>query len=115
MTVRSARNNNPGNIESNSTAWVGKTGDDGRFVTYATPEHGVRAMGKTLETYQNKHGLTSVNGMINRWAPPNENNTSNYTNFVAERMGVNPNDSVDLSANPELAENAASLYRKDGS
>ena len=24
MTVRSARNNNPGNIESNSTAWVGK-------------------------------------------------------------------------------------------
>ena len=37
MTVRSVRSNNPGNIESNSTAWVGKTGDDGRFVTFATP------------------------------------------------------------------------------
>ncbi len=115
MTVRSARNNNPGNIESNSTAWVGKTGDDGRFVTYATPEHGVRAMGKTLETYQNKHGLTTVNDMINRWAPPNENNTSNYTNFVAERMGVDPNSPVDLSANPELAEKMVSaMIRMEG-
>ena len=104
MTVRSARNNNPGNIESNSTAWVGKTGDDGRFVTYATPEHGVRAMGKTLETYQDKHGLTSVNQMIARWAPPNENNTTNYANFVATEMGISPDAEIDLSANPELAQ-----------
>lgn len=104
MTVRSARNNNPGNIESNSTAWVGKTGDDGRFVTYATPEHGVRAMGKTLETYQNKHGLTTVSQMISRWAPPNENNTTNYATFVASEMGISPDAQIDLSANPELAQ-----------
>ena len=86
MTVRSVRNNNPGNIESNSTDWVGKMGDDGRFIKFATPAHGVRAMAKTLETYQDKHGLTTVNDMINRWAPPNENNTSNYANFVAQRI-----------------------------
>ena len=104
MTVRSQRNNNPGNIESNTTAWAGKTGDDGRFVTYATPEHGVRAMGKTLETYQDKHGLTSVNQMIARWAPPNENNTGNYANFVASEMGISPDAQIDLSANPELAQ-----------
>jgi len=115
MTVRSVRSNNPGNIESNSTAWVGKTGDDGRFVTFATPAHGVRAMGKTLETYQNKHGLTTVNDMINRWAPPNENNTTNYANFVAQRMGVDPNQSIDLSENPELAEKmVTAMIRMEG-
>ena len=115
MTVRSVRSNNPGNIESNSTDWVGKTGDDGRFVTFATPAHGVRAMAKTLETYQDKHGLTTVNDMINRWAPPNENNTSNYANFVAQRMGIDPNQSIDLSKNPELAEKMiTAMIRMEG-
>ena len=80
-----------------------KSGDDGRSVTFDTPEHGVRAMGKTLETYQNKHGLTTVNRMINRWAPPNENNTTNYANFVAQKW-VSPKRKIDLSENPELAQ-----------
>ena len=68
MSVRSARNNNPGNIEANSTKWVGQSGvePEGRFATFDTPAHGVRAMGRTLETYQNKHGLTTVNQMISR-------------------------------------------------
>ena len=61
-------------------------------------------MGKTLETYQNKHGLTTVNQMISRWAPPNENNTTNYANFVASEMGISPDAQIDLSANPELAQ-----------
>ena len=77
--------------------------------------HGVRAMGKTLETYQNKHGLTTVNDMINRWAPSNENNTTNYANFVAQRMGVDPNQSIDLSENPELAEKmVTAMIRMEG-
>ena len=72
-------------------------------------------MGKTLETYQNKHGLTTVNDMINRWAPPNENNTTNYANFVAQRMGVDPNQSIDLSENPELAEKmVTAMIRMEG-
>jgi len=29
MAVRSVRNNNPGNIRSNATAWQGATGGDG--------------------------------------------------------------------------------------
>ena len=106
MSVRSARNNNPGNIEANSTKWVGQSGvePEGRFATFDTPAHGVRAMGRTLETYQNKHGLTTVADMINRWAPPNENNTSNYANFVAGQMGISPNQQIDLSENPALAQ-----------
>ena len=61
-------------------------------------------MGKTLETYQNKHGLTTVSQMISRWAPPNENNTTNYSTFVATEMGISPDAQIDLSANPELAQ-----------
>jgi len=115
MAVRSVRNNNPGNIRTNSTAWKGKTGDDGAFVSFATPEHGVRALGRTLETYQDKHGLNTVEGMIQRWAPPNENNTPGYVDFVANKMGIDKNAPIDLSANPELAEKMVSaMIQKEG-
>lgn len=46
------RNNNPGNIEAGSNPWEGQTGSDGRFATFATPEHGIRALGKNLLSYQ---------------------------------------------------------------
>jgi hypothetical protein len=115
MAVRSVRNNNPGNIRSNATAWQGATGGDGSFVSFATPEHGVRALGKTLETYQDRHGLTDVEGMIQRWAPPNENDTSGYVDFVANKMGIDKNTPIDLSANPELAEKMVSaMIQKEG-
>lgn len=115
MAVRSVRNNNPGNIRTNSTAWKGKTGDDGAFVSFATPEHGVRALGRTLETYQDKHGLNTVEGMIQRWAPPNENDTSGYVDFVANKMGIDKNAPIDLDKNPELAEKmVAAMIQKEG-
>lgn len=101
MAVRSVRNNNPGNIRTNSTKWVGKVGDDGSFVTFASPEKGVRAMAKTLETYQNKHNLKTPAQIIGRYAPPNENNTQSYINAVSEAAGLDPNQEIDLSANPE--------------
>ena len=81
MAVRSVRNNNPGNIRTNSTNWVGKVGDDGSFVNFATKEQGVRALAKTLETYQNKHKLETTAQVIGRWAPPNENDTQGYINL----------------------------------
>ena len=102
MAVRSVRNNNPGNIRTNSTKWVGKVGDDGSFVTFSTPEKGVRAMAKTLETYQDKHNLKTPAQIIGRYAPPNENNTQAYINAVSEAAGLSPNQEIDLSANPEI-------------
>ena len=99
MAVRSVRNNNPGNIRANSTDWNGSVVDDGSFVTFSTPEKGVRAMAKTLETYQNKHGLTTPSQIINRYAPTSENNTSAYISAL-ESAGFPANEPIDLSADP---------------
>ncbi len=116
MTVRSVRNNNPGNIRLTGTQWDGQiSGSDSDFATFATPEHGVRSMVRTLETYQDRHGLGSVRQMISRWAPPNENNTNDYVNFVAGQMGVNPDQTIDLSANPNLQQSmVGAMIRKEG-
>ena len=115
MAVRSVRNNNPGNIRTNSTKWVGKVGDDGSFVNFATKEQGVRALAKTLETYQNKHKLETTAQVIGRWAPPNENDTQGYINFVADAIGKDPNESIDLSSDPVLYEKfVKAMIQKEG-
>jgi hypothetical protein len=43
---------------------------------------GLRAAFKVLRTYIHKHKLTTVEGIINRWAPKSENNTEHYVHRV---------------------------------
>lgn len=115
MAVRSQRNNNPGNIRTNSTAWEGKVGDDGSFVTFATPEHGVRAMVKTLYTYQQRHGKRTLREIISRWAPPNENSTATYISIVSKETGINPDQPIDLRSNPNLTKRLVNaMIRMEG-
>ncbi|UZT50085.1 internal (core) protein [Enterobacter phage 01_vB_Eclo_IJM] len=48
MATRGIRNNNIGNIRVSKDQWEGATGDDGSFVTFDTPDSGVRALAKNL-------------------------------------------------------------------
>jgi len=97
---RGIRNNNPGNIEKSNTKWDGKAkGEDSRFETFATPEYGIRAMAKVLLTYQRKYGINTVEGIINRWAPPVENNTDSYINHVSQMTGLKRDQELDLTKN----------------
>ena len=98
--VLSIRNNNPGNIKNSGTNWDGQIQSDGKFVRFASPEMGVRAMMKTLITYQDKHKLSTVREIISRWAPYGENDTGKYIDFVSQRMGVDPDQDLgDLKNN----------------
>lgn len=94
---RGIRNNNPGNVMKGGDSWQGEVqGNDPRYVTFSTPEAGIRAMAKTLLTYQDKHGLDTVEGIVSRWAPATENNTVAYATSVAKEMGVKPGDPLNL-------------------
>jgi len=81
--------NNPGNIEASSTIWKGeiKPSTHKRFAQFQSMEYGIRAMYKILQTYR-KYLCTSIWSIINRWAPPNENNTLAYVEFVEVRSGI---------------------------
>lgn len=98
--TRGLRNNNPGNIRFGST-WQGMspTQTDPSFIQFATPEYGIRAIGKILDTYAQNYGLNTVAGLINRWAPSSENDTGAYIAAVAGDLGVDPNDAIDVQAN----------------
>ncbi|MBR6964278.1 MAG: hypothetical protein IKH86_11720 [Prevotella sp.] len=61
---------------------------DKDFCQFSSMEYGFRAAFKVLSTYYHKHHLTTIEKMISRWAPPNENNTLRYIDFVAKYTGI---------------------------
>lgn len=104
MDPKGIRNNNPGNIRDSDDDWQGKVGvDDDGFVIFDTPDNGSRALSKVLDTYQSKHGLNTVSGIIGRWAPPTENDTGAYVKRVSDALGVGPDDELDLSGDRKAA------------
>lgn len=90
--------NNPGNLIQTDDDWVGATKlqDHKRFVRFLQPVYGIRALMKTLLTYQDKHDLTTITKIINRWAPPVENNTKEYIKEVSIDSGFAPDALIDL-------------------
>lgn len=102
---RGFRNRNPGNIDYNrANKWQGQVGlgdawlapQQRRFAEFVSHEYGIRALAALLSTYQDRHGLNTVRGIINRWAPPGENITSAYVRAVCEGMGVGPDDTINV-------------------
>lgn len=90
-TPRGVRNNNPGNIKKSRDNWQGSIGTDGVFVKFNTMENGIRALARTLKTYQNSHNCKSIRQIITRWAPPEDNNpTAKYINFISKNTGIDP-------------------------
>ena len=100
QTPRGIRNNNPGNIRWGAD-WQGLKKDgksqDPSFCVFTSPEYGIRALAKLLKNYQRLYGLNTPRKIINRYAPPNENQTQAYIQSVAQQLGVQPDTPVDLN------------------
>ena len=93
--------NNPFNIKTNSAnKWKGKTTVKGAtFESFDTLENGVRAGIIILRNYFLKYNLKTIQGIISRFAPNNENDTQNYVNFVSDQMKIAPDETI--TANKE--------------
>lgn len=104
--ARGVRNNNPGNIDfSEANKWQGQTGKEpeGRFARFSSPQFGIRALALLLITYQDRHNLRTVREILNRWAPPVENNTSGYVGRVCYLTGFAPNDILNMHSYAHVA------------
>lgn len=78
------RNNNPGALMPG-----------GKMAQFATPEEGLRAMDANLQAYAGR-GINTLRGVISRWAPPSENNTEAYIAAASQRLGLKPDQQIDL-------------------
>ncbi|WP_146123560.1 hypothetical protein [Burkholderia multivorans] len=88
------RNNNPGNLRPG-----------GQFAQYPDMQTGLQALDNNLQAY-GKQGINTVAGVISKWAPPNENDTNGYIKEVSQRLGISPNQKIDLS-NPLVRQSLA--------
>lgn len=99
---RGIRNNNPGNIRISNAKWQGQknpvsSGGDNDFVEFISPLYGIRALMKLLLNYYLKHGLDTVESLINRYAPPFENATDMYIYSVAADAGFKRREKINLT------------------
>ena len=110
---RGIRNNNPGNIRGNNDKWLGAFGvDDKGFVQFTAPVYGLRAMARVLGNYQRIYLLVTIRQIIERWAPPVENNTQSYIDSVASRSGIDADTYIEPEDLPAVM--AAMIYHENG-
>jgi hypothetical protein len=120
--TRGEMNSNPGNIRHvPGVVWQGQslTQSDPSFVQFDDPVYGIRAIVRIMRSYE-REGIHTVGDAIDRWAPPNENNSSAYVNDVCARCDIGATDPVSLdSIMPQLVsaiifhENGQDIYTAD--
>lgn len=101
---RGYRNNNPLNVRKKAAnAWKGKVvpGTDPEFEQFISMPYGYRCGLYLIRKYIGQ-GHNTIRKIVNKWAPPSENNTSSYISNVSRRSAIsadfvlNPNDMESL-------------------
>ena len=109
--TRGLRNNNPLNIRRvPGQHWKGQEppsnsplkGEDREFVRFSSMEYGLRAAFCILDTYRRKYKAVCIEDIINRWAPPSENATSEYIRTVCRLTGFGGKERLEESQLPAL-------------
>lgn len=77
----------------------------GGFASFNTPQDGIAAMTGLLGSYQDQHGINTLNGITARWAPAGDgaNNPAAYAATVSKLTGIDPNAKLDLHDPATLA------------
>ena len=94
-TPRGIRNHNPLNIRRSKDQWKGmaEVQTDRAFCQFKSLEYGWRAAFYLLtRTYYHKYRLYTIRGIVSRWAPSSENDTSAYIANVARLTGIGPDE-----------------------
>ncbi|MES2134484.1 MAG: hypothetical protein V4506_19210 [Bacteroidota bacterium] len=90
------KQNNPGNIRNQGDIFDGEVYSNSSFKVFDRMANGYRAMAILLFNYF-KRGENTLRKLITEYAPPNENTTSTYINFVSDETGIGPDKVLSLN------------------
>lgn len=102
VTPKGIRRNNPCNVMCTRPrqGWIGAVYDadfDGdREEAFIAPFWGLRAAGVVLLHDEARRGLWTLREIVTCFAPPSENDTEAYIRDLANWMGVDPDQRLDL-------------------
>ena len=110
---RAWRNNNPGNIEDGKFARNnGAIGSDGRFAMFPDITTGFNAMVGLLST--SSYQKLTIEGAINRYAPPNENNVEDYLKSIERQTGFPRSTQMNNLSKDNLLKLAKAMTKHEG-
>jgi len=95
------RNKNLLNVRPNvdeNDPWLGQSGVDQNYAVFESIDMGIRAGDRVLTTYGTKHGINTIEKVLNRFAPKGDgNDTESYIKNVSEKTGIARDEKIDLS------------------
>ena len=95
------KNCNPMNVKHlGKQKWLGEVGRDHLgHVKFSSIHYGIRAGVLTLRSYQTKHGIKTLNGIIDRFCGGN----ADYVRFLSRRLNLEPDEEFQIIPRiPEL-------------
>jgi hypothetical protein len=98
---RGLRNNNPGNLRVSNIKWQGKIpvvqNTDKAFEQFTSMHFGLRAMATDIINDISRKNLNTLRKLVNVYAPPTENDTTNYINTVSRALKIGPDQPIQLT------------------
>lgn len=93
---------NPLNVKVFGNKWNGLIGQDERgHGIFSRPEEGIRAGVKVLQSYSNKYGINTIEGIISRFAAADPATLRAYVDNVSHASGYAPDEQLDVT-NPDV-------------
>ena len=80
--------NNPLNIRKSNTKFLGEIASTNAFKDFINREFGYRAAFRNINTYISIYKVDTLEKIISRWAPDNENDTEAYIQFVCNKTNL---------------------------
>lgn len=88
--------NNPFNIRyTKANRWLGQTGHTNGFCDFSEMAFGIRAALYLFFKSYKRMKVVTVRDVITRFAPPSENDTKRYIEFVCTYTKLLPDDKID--------------------
>jgi hypothetical protein len=85
-----------------------------QFQSFATQDEGIRAVARQLSLYGDRDRLSTIRQIITKYAPPSENDTAAYIKAVSARMGVAPDQSLNLRDKATMAALVSAITKQEG-
>jgi len=91
------RINNPGNIRPGA-GFIGETGEQSGYAQFESPQTGLRALARLLNTYGTQYDINTPRELLSRYAPKSDNPESfeNYLKYFEQETGIAPDQEFDL-------------------
>lgn len=112
--ARGYNNFNPGNIRRSDVVYKGECqSSDYSFKQFTSMAYGFRALFVLLHTYAVRYHLNTLQSMLNRYAPPVENDTTSYVAFVSGRTRIADISTIDTLNAKQMIPIATAIARME--